>query len=446
MMRVRSAVLLTMALSAASAGTAVADPVEGAWEADNGALVDIVPTGPGAFAASISRAGSYRCAPGVGAQPYVLRGSFPTYGGTRSYSNSSDCSSAGDGEAEYRLTREGLTLCSMPPGLGPPPPGTAGDCTEFRRPGAVQQNPCKAVWLHGDRLVEVKTDRVVRRRNRLRPAAYEVSMQGTSCAYARRVLKSVLGARDEQLALQSAGLSFVNVKQRRKGGLPGYEVEAGVGGLVLRYSRIGDDPKPNHRIYRAGQRLVFGRQAPLLFACTGAYAVRLAHGRPGAVTSGHCTGESTSRAVRWEPGSKRLLLGRIVDNRYPVPDVLSIRLSSEYKSAPQIERGDLAPLTVVGLVPTAAQVPGSRICFAGNTTGAETCGEIRNPKGNLICTSAKSRPGDSGGPVYRVERDGFVSAVGILAVAKKGKKAQPMCYQPIEEALRSVGATLRTGP
>jgi hypothetical protein len=40
---------------------------------------------------------------------------------------------------------------------------------------------------------------------------------------------------------------------------------------------------------------------------------------------------------------------------------------------------------------------GTRVCFAGRTSGADTCGRVQEAP---ALYGAKARPGDSGGPVY----------------------------------------------
>lgn len=71
-----------------------------------------------------------------------------------------------------------------------------------------------------------------------------------------------------------------------------------------------------------------------------------------------------------------------------------------------------ASLPVTG-VATNLQV-GQQLCKFGMGSGADACGQIVEITASKVVFLASGQCGDSGGPVYHYERDGTVSAVGIL--------------------------------
>lgn len=449
-MRSRLALVSALALCAGiglvAAPTAVADPVEGAWENATGSLVEIVPTGPGSFAATVVRSGTRRCGAAVGEQPYDLNGAFPEYTGTLKYVNAGTCRDTGRGPAIYRMNRGGLLLCSRAPGRGAPRFDSSSNCDQLRRPGGDVTATCGAVWLRGRRLVTVDERRVLRDARDIRPSAYDVRITRGDCATARRILQVVLAARDERLALQSSGLPFVRVDPSGRG----YGVEASDGGLRLTYRRISAEPTPDHSIYRAGQQIKFGyKPGGVGGQCTGGFAIRLADGKAGALSAGHCGRDEDGDAVPntyWYPGrSRQRVLGTVSLNLWPQgPDGLAIRFSPGKQSAPQVERGSRTPITITGTVPTAQQAEGRAVCMAGRTSGADGCGTISGSFEGKTCTTLQARPGDSGGPVYDAPRDGFARAVGVIAIRRT--RSGKMCFAPIDQVLQGLGATLTTGP
>lgn len=57
---------------------------------------------------------------------------------------------------------------------------------------------------------------------------------------------------------------------------------------------------------------------------------------------------------------------------------------------------------------------GQQLCKFGMGSGADSCGPIVKITDSKVVFLAGGHCGDSGGPVYRYEKDGTVSAVGIL--------------------------------
>jgi hypothetical protein len=121
-------------------------------------------------------------------------------------------------------------------------------------------------------------------------------------------------------------------------------------------------------------------------------------------------------------------------------DALEHSIDSRWGVAQPIERGDLPPLTVLGVADDLSIGRGTRVCFAGRTTGAETCGRVKGFKQHLRCVGVKARPGDSGGPVYYDPGNGLTTqAVGIVTTDK-------MCFTPISRVLGRFGVTFPPGP
>lgn len=301
----------------------------------------------------------------------------------------------------------------------------------------------------GGRLVAIP-DRRALGRPRLSPAAFAVSVTGADCSFARGVLRRSLGRPDERAALQAQGLPFVDVGHDRQAGREVYVIDAGDGGRTLTYRRVGADPAVDHDILRAGQQLIFGRRRGVPGGgCTAGFPVRLAAGARGGLAAGHCARNDADDPVRArvfiniDAGPSREI-GALSSLPWPAgQDVLAYRITSRRRRVyPQIERGDQAPLTVAGSVPTGRLVAGLPVCFAGRVSGADQCGALDSftRRDTQRCTDVRARKGDSGGPVYYPAHDGFTRAMGVVAVSRR--LGGEMCFEPIDEALRSVGATL----
>jgi hypothetical protein len=87
------------------------------------------------------------------------------------------------------------------------------------------------------------------------------------------------------------------------------------------------------------------------------------------------------------------------------------------------------------------------LCTYGARTGHERCGRVAftpAPGDSTVQFGAASQPGDSGSPVYRVQKDGSAQAVGILIRGEKSvASSQAMLIGPY---LREWNLTLATTP
>jgi hypothetical protein len=189
--------------------------------------------------------------------------------------------------------------------------------------------------------------------------------------------------------------------------------------------------------------------------CTSSFLIRAA-GRLGGLTAGHCAGQTKSRkvlrrhAALRRPPQPGVILGSVrrtlVRTQRLDALVLPVPSGPGRTAAAVVDRGIVAPpLFVRG---SAAPRRGQQVCFSGDTSGVDQCGEIvsRFPGvGRRTCTSITAREGDSGSPVYTPPAaDGTVRAVGIASVVFG--PFQSMCYVPIRPVLKALKAKLVTAP
>lgn len=150
--------------------------------------------------------------------------------------------------------------------------------------------------------------------------------------------------------------------------------------------------------------------------CTAGFLVQTNAGRPGILTAGHCNHPGG-------PSKVTMNLGGVLP--YATLGTFSRTVSEGVHN----EQHDIGLITLDGdNVPRssaiAASVPvsgvatdlqvGQQLCKFGMGSGADACGQIVEITGSKVVFLAGGQCGDSGGPVYLYERDGTVSAVGIL--------------------------------
>jgi hypothetical protein len=209
--------------------------------------------------------------------------------------------------------------------------------------------------------------------------------------------------------------------------------------------------------YRAGRHLTIKpwEGSARSKACTAAFAITTAEGVSG-LTAGHCaTGNRTHTgdAVFLEIGDQNVWLGTVAatlakgyDDRGAVngTDAQMFPIG-DHPYEQVIARGNKTPWKVRGTLRTILQDPGTKVCFAGRSSGADQCGEIRTGGvKHLKCTDIEARRGDSGGPVYTRARNGKTLAVGIVSLTARTRFWQDggMCYEPIEQVLDGLDAKL----
>jgi hypothetical protein len=316
---------------------------------------------------------------------------------------------------------------------------------------------CGALQVRGGRSRSVASKRVRAHPRRYgRSTMFSITAKGATCGDLRGALAKVLEARDESLGLGASGFGVTHVRRKRLHGVLVHEVGAEGGGRVIGYTRVGGGLRVDHALYRAGQAIgVFsnlGRRSPGS-ACTAAFVLARPQQAPVGLTAGHCArtqnlGEAHTVYREIDQGGPRAI-GVEIARDPPGVDAMIFRV---YERLPtlmqQVERGELPPLTVDGVVPDAEQTPGKAVCFAGRNSGADQCGHIvpNYPAASpgVRCTDIRATRGDSGGPVYESTGELRTRAVGITAEVVTIHHS--MCYTPLGAILQAFGATLAPGP
>lgn len=150
--------------------------------------------------------------------------------------------------------------------------------------------------------------------------------------------------------------------------------------------------------------------------CTAGFLVHTSSGRTGILTAGHCNrpGERSKVAMNLDGVLPYANLGTfsetvsegVHDEQH---DIGLITLDGD--NVPQSSA--IASSVPVSGVATNLRV-GQQLCKFGMSSGADACGQIVRITGSKVVFLASGQCGDSGGPVYLYEKDGTVSAVGIL--------------------------------
>lgn len=150
--------------------------------------------------------------------------------------------------------------------------------------------------------------------------------------------------------------------------------------------------------------------------CTAGFLVHTGGGRAGILTAGHCNRPGQRSKVTMNLGGvlPYTTLGTFTETisegvHDEQHDIGLITLDAD--NVPQ-SAAVAASLPVTG-VATNLQV-GQQLCKFGMGSGADACGQIVEITASKVVFLASGQCGDSGGPVYHYERDGTVSAVGIL--------------------------------
>lgn len=150
--------------------------------------------------------------------------------------------------------------------------------------------------------------------------------------------------------------------------------------------------------------------------CTAGFLVHTSGERAGILTAGHCNRPGQRSKVTMNLGGvlPYTILGTFTETisegvHDEQHDIGLITLDGD--NVPQ-SAAVAASLPVTG-VATNLQV-GQQLCKFGMGSGADACGQIVEITASKVVFLASGQCGDSGGPVYHYERDGTVSAVGIL--------------------------------
>lgn len=150
--------------------------------------------------------------------------------------------------------------------------------------------------------------------------------------------------------------------------------------------------------------------------CTAGFLVHTSDGQGEILTAGHCNRPGGPSKVTMNLGGvlPYTALGTFTQTisegvHGEQHDIGLITLDGD--NVPQ-SSAVAASLPVTG-VATNLQV-GQQLCKFGMGSGADACGQIVEITDSKVVFLASGQCGDSGGPVYLYERDGTVSAVGIL--------------------------------
>lgn len=150
--------------------------------------------------------------------------------------------------------------------------------------------------------------------------------------------------------------------------------------------------------------------------CTAGFLVHTSTGKSGILTAGHCNRPG-------EPSRVTMNLGGVIP--YATLGTFSETISEGVHN----EQHDIGLITLDGdNIPQSSAIAsslpvtgvatnlqiGKQLCKFGMGSGADACGQIVEVTGSKVVFLASGQCGDSGGPVYMYEKDGTVSAVGIL--------------------------------
>ncbi len=201
--------------------------------------------------------------------------------------------------------------------------------------------------------------------------------------------------------------------------------------------------------YRAGKYISVGGSKA---NCTASFTVLKDSKRYG-LTAGHCGKNSSS--VTFAGTSRGAITSNTLWAASPaVADASIFRM--EKNSTAVLYRSSTINRDVTGKYKTSDLVKGFRVCTRGAFTADQSCGPIsqvnvttysdtanRNVKNGYKWTwdPYGTKKGDSGAPVYRVQSDGSVKAVGVH---RSGNTVNSSTFTPIDVVLKQTGTTLVT--
>lgn len=178
----------------------------------------------------------------------------------------------------------------------------------------------------------------------------------------------------------------------------------------------------------------FGGSCTLGFLATGADGSRYAF------TAGHCD-KGGNVLMPYQTQGNYQRIGQFAESVHEStwPDIATIRLDSTLPTDNRV----LARRPVTGV--TSNVSASDTLCYYGMRGGLR-CGEVIVPPGpgdEYVSFSTDADAGDSGAPVYRIEKDGSATAVGVL---KGGDDSWGASATLIEPYLQKWGLTLDITP
>jgi hypothetical protein len=202
-------------------------------------------------------------------------------------------------------------------------------------------------------------------------------------------------------------------------------------------------------LYRAGEQVMLDGQTRW---CTSGFPVVI-DGRVFGLTGGACgeTGSSI-QGVAWTPPSPwNVQADLFPTSTSPSPDPVDVLTFGTPHGlligyAQEVDTGGPPAVQIDGIWRKDQITQGMTVCFVGGAAGQPSCGPLERPEvkaiGNveLACTELPAQVEDAGAPVYSPAYHGISRAVGIAS-----PMAGRMCYEPIDEVLDRLDATLATG-
>lgn len=174
-------------------------------------------------------------------------------------------------------------------------------------------------------------------------------------------------------------------------------------------------------------------------SCTLGFLATGTDGGHYAFTAGHCADSGYVLMPYQEQGNYQRV-GRFAESVHETtwPDIAAIKLDGNLP----LDNRVLSRRPVTGATSTLRD--GDTLCFYGMRSGRQ-CGAafVATMDGVSVGFSAPAIPGDSGAPVYRIEKDGSATAVGILKGSDDSFGASATLIQPF---LTKWGLTLDETP
>lgn len=196
---------------------------------------------------------------------------------------------------------------------------------------------------------------------------------------------------------------------------------------------------PNPAITPGAGVAIYDSSKALAAGCTLGFLATGADGSHYAFTAGHCTHDGNVVMPYKEQGNYQRV-GQFTESvEEPTwPDIAAIKLDGNLP----LDNRVLSRRPVTSATSTLHD--GDILCFYGMSSGRH-CGEafVATMDGVSVGFSAPAVPGDSGAPVYRIEKDGSATAVGILKGSDDAIGASATLIQPF---LTKWGLTLDETP
>ncbi len=194
---------------------------------------------------------------------------------------------------------------------------------------------------------------------------------------------------------------------------------------------------PNPAITPGAGVAIYDSSKALAAGCTLGFLATGVDGRHYAFTAGHCAHDGNV-VMPYQQQDNFQRVGQFAQSVHEAtwPDIAAIRLDG----ALPLDTRVLSRRPVTGVTSTLRD--GDTLCFYGMSSGRQ-CGEafVATMDGVSVGFSAPAIPGDSGAPVYRIEKDGSATAVGILKGADDSFGASATLIAPF---LARWGLTLDT--